>query len=620
MTDTTFYDTICKPDVMIPVRDGIQLAADIYFPARNGEVIPGKFPVILERTPYGKHIESRSERALADISRAKPRADVASSFVSRGFIVIYQDCRGRYNSGGNFQKYLDDAADGYDTCTWIVQQPWSNRQIGTKGLSYAAHTQAALASLGAPGIAAMFLDSGGFSNAYQGGIRQGGAFELKQVTWAFRQALNSPAVMADPDLHAALENIDLHDWFKRMPWQPGDSPLSLVPEYEVYLFDQWRRGDFDEFWQQPGLFAQGYYPQFPDCPQVHMSSWYDPYCQTAIDNYAGLSALKGGPIRLILGPWTHGDRSLSFAGEVDFGPEAPLDGNLAEDYWDLRVRWFDHWMRGIENGVDVEPAVRYFRMGGGSGRKNQAGRLAHGGTWRSAPTWPPPEIRPTPYYLHMDGNLNQSLPDPNSHPLEYIYDPKNPVPSIGGTITSGEPLMRGGAFDQRDKPGIYGAQPPYEPLAQRPDVLFFQTPPLPTPLELTGPIEVRLWITSDCPDTDFTAKLIDLHPPNADYPEVFAMNLCDGILRVRYRESWSHPHLMEPGKIYAINIRLTPTSNLFMPGHRIGLEISSSNFPHFDTNPNTGEPEGTATRTQPAKNQIFVDSEHPSHIILPVLH
>jgi putative CocE/NonD family hydrolase len=351
-----------------------------------------------------------------------------------------------------------------------------------------------------------------------------------------------------------------------------------------------------------------------------MSSWYDPYCQTAIDNFTGLSALKDGPIRLILGPWTHGDRSLSYAGDVDFGPEATLDGNLDADYWDLRVRWFDHWLRRVQNGVDAEPDVRYFRMGGGSGCRNQAGRLEHGGTWHSAPTWPPAEMTPTPYYLHTDCSLCPTLPDPDSDPLEYTFDPKNPVPSIGGTITSGEPLMRGGAFNQRETPGIYGAQPPYVPLTHRPDVLFFQTPPLTAPLELTGPIVAHLWIASDCPDTDFTAKLVDLHPPNPDCPEGFAMNLCDGILRVRYRESWSHPTLMKPGEVYALSIQLTPTSNLFLPGHRICLEISSSNFPHFDTNPNTDEPEGAATRLQPARNKVFVDLGHPSHTLLPVIH
>ena len=324
MSKTTKYDFCSEKNVMVQMRDGIRLATDIYRPALNGCLIDGRFPVILERTPYGKSIDSRSERSLHEMEKPKTRSEVAALFVARGFVVIYQDCRGRYHSEGVFQKYLDDAADGYDTCSWIIQQPWSNGQIGTKGLSYAAHTQAALASFGAQGLAAMFLDSGGFSNAFLGGIRQAGAFELKQITWAYRQALNSSQVRNDPVLHTKLEKIDLAKWFQKMPWQSGNSPLSLVPEYEDYVFDQWQRGVFDEYWQQAGIYAQGYYDQFPDCPQTHMSSWYDPYSQTAIDNYLGLSHCKKGPIRLILGPWTHGNRSLSYAGDVDFGPQLPF--------------------------------------------------------------------------------------------------------------------------------------------------------------------------------------------------------------------------------------------------------------------------------------------------------
>jgi predicted acyl esterase len=215
VTTTPKFDFLVEKDVMVPMRDGIQLAADIYRPAINGRLVEGRFPVILERTPYGKAIDSRSERSRQAIEKPKTRAEVAALFVERGFIVIYQDCRGRYNSQGVFQKYLDDAADGYDTCAWIIRQPWSSGQIGTKGLSYAAHTQAALASFGAPGLAAMWLDSGGFSNAYSGGIRQGGAFELKQVTWAYRQALNSSQVRSDPQLRARLEAVDLFEWFQK---------------------------------------------------------------------------------------------------------------------------------------------------------------------------------------------------------------------------------------------------------------------------------------------------------------------------------------------------------------------------------------------------------------------
>ena len=595
---------------MLPMRDGIRLACDIYRPARDGHPAPGPFPVILERTPYGKTVPSRSERSLREPDVPKSRAEVAAKFVPYGYVVIYQDCRGRYNSEGIFRKYLDDAADGYDTCAWIVQQPWCSGRIGTMGLSYTAHTQAALASIDPPGVAAMFLDSGGFSNAYQGGIRQGGAFELKQVTWAYR---NAPALAQDPT------DDELREWFGRMPWQPGNSPLAAAPDYEATLFEQWQHGEFDAYWQQAGLYALGYHPQFPDCPQVHMSSWYDPYPRTAAENYQGLFRLKQGPIRLILGPWLHGDRSQTHAGDVDFGAAATLDGNLAEDFWTMRRRWFAHWLRGLANGVDQEPAVQYFRMGGGSGRKNEAGRLDHGGCWRTASDWPPPHTRPTRFYLRHDGRLDSSLPGLDDPPLGYAYDPANPTPTIGGAITSGEPLMVGGAFDQRTGPDFFGCRPPYGPLADRPDVLVFQTDPLPAPLEVTGPIVAYLWISSDCPDTDFTVKLIDVYPPNADYPAGYAMNLTDGIMRVRYRNSWQHPSLMNSGEVYRIRLECFPTSNLFQVGHRLRVDISSSNFPHFDLNFNTGEPEGMATHHRVAHNRVYVDAAHPSYIILPII-
>lgn len=612
-------NVIVERDVMVTMRDGIELACDVHRPARNGQARPGAFPVILERTPYGKSNPSRSEISRRQPHPPRMRAEVAAFFVQHGYVVIYQDCRGRYHSEGVFRKYLDDAADGYDTCAWIVQQAWCNGRIGTMGLSYAAHTQAALASLNPPGLAAMFLDCGGFSNAYQSGIRQGGTFELKQATWAYNNALKSPSVTADPQRLAALEAVDLKQWFANMPWRPGHSPVSAAPEYEDYLFEQWTHGAFDDYWAQPGIYAAGSYGQFADVPQVHMSSWYDPYSRTATENHQGLVNRKQGPVRLILGPWTHGDRSLTYVGDVDFGPQATLDGNLAPDFLTLRLRWFDRWLRGIENGVDAEPEVQVFVMGGGSGRRNAAGRLEHGGQWRQATTWPLPETRYTPYYLHADGLLAPDKPAAATPPYTYRYDPKHPVPTIGGPISSGEPMMVGGAFDQRETPDFFGSRPPYRPLAERPDVLVFQTPPLARALEVTGPIIAHMWIASDCPDTDFTAKLIDVYPPNADYPDGYAMNLTSGILRVRYRDSWESPTLMQPGTVYAIHIELFPCSNLFAAGHRVRLDIASSNFPHFDLNFNTGEAEGLSTHSRIATNTVYVDQDRTSHVVLPVL-
>ena len=601
-------------DVMVPMRDGVKLATDVYLPSES----PGALPVILERTPYDKTAPSRSERTPA-VAAPKSRAEVAEFFVNNGYAVVYQDCRGRYKSEGPFVKYLSDGNDGFDTCAWILKQPWSNGKIGTMGLSYAAHTQGALGSAGAPGVAAMFLDSGGFSNAYQGGIRQGGAFELKQATWAYNNALESPEITADPAKLAALRAVDVKDWFRRMPWRRGASPVTLAPEYEDYLFEQWEHGNFDSYWKQLGLYAEGFYDQFSDAAMVHMSSWYDPYTRTATDNYIGLSKKKRGPVRLILGPWTHGDRQLTYAGDVDFGPKATLDGNLAPDFLTLRLRWFDRWLKGVKNGVDGEPPVRIFVMGGGTGRKNAAGRMDHGGTWRAERGWPLPNTRWTPYYIHASSLLSTDKQAAAAESTQYDYDPRHPIPSIGGTITSGQPVMVGGAFDQTEGPRFFGSAEPYRPVAERPDVLVFRTLPLQKDVEVTGPIRANLWISSDCPDTDFTVKLVDEYPPNADYPEGFAMNLTDGILRVRYRDSWERPQLMTPGQVYAIKIDAFPTCNLFKRGHRIRIDISSSNFPHFDANPNTGDPEAKATDVRVATNVVYMDVNRPSHVILPVI-
>ena len=218
-----------------------------------------------------------------------------------------------------------------------------------------------------------------------------------------------------------------------------------------------------------------------------------------------------------------------------------------------------------------------------------------------------------------DGLLTTDAPTQEEASRSYDYDPDDPVPSIGGTITSGAPIMEGGAYDQVEGPRFFGSTEPYRPLAERPDVLVFRSAPLEADVEVTGPLVVRLWISSDAPDTDFTAKLVDEYPPNEDYPDGFAMNVTDGIVRVRYRDSWEEPTLMTPGQVYEVTIEAFPTSNLFAAGHRIRLDVASSNYPHFDLNFNTGEPEGLATRTRVARNTVYMDRDRPSHAVLPVI-
>lgn len=604
-------------DVMVTLRDGVRLATDIYRPAKDGRPLETPLPVLLERTPYDKLGVNHGDRTRQDpIPRSKP--ELAVDFVRGGYVVALQDCRGRYASEGVFEKYLSEGPDGYDTVEWLAAQPWCDGQVGTLGLSYGAHVQSALACLAPPALAAMFLDSGGFSSAYHSGIRQGGAFELKQATWAYKHALLSPATKADPARRAALKAQDLKAWFKTMPWSEGCSPLSAAPEYEKYLLEQWRNGLFGPYWTQNGIYARGAYDAYADVPMVHMSSWFDPYSVTATENYLGLSRRKASPVKLILGPWTHGQRSITHAGDVDFGPEATLDGALAENYVALRLAWFDAWLKP-QPGPDPLPPVKLFVMGGGSGRRTPEGRLDHGGRWRDETAWPPKDARSADYFLRQDGGLSTQAEPRIEAFREYIHDPLSPVPTLGGALASGAPVMEAGAFDQIEGPNVFGGASISRPLGSRDDILVFQTPPLEHDVEVVGPIRAELFVSSDCVDTDFTIKLIDVHPPSDDYPRGFAMNLSHGILRARYREGFDHEVRMAPGQVYAIEVEAFPTANLFLKGHRIRLDIASSNFPHFDVNPNSGEPEGHGRTPRPARNRIYMDATRASRLLLPIL-
>lgn len=346
-----------------------------------------------------------------------------------------------------------------------------------------------------------------------------------------------------------------------------------------------------------------------------MSSWYDPYALTAIENFTGLSASKQSPVKLIMGPWTHGKRSLTYSGDADFGPQSTLD-HLFGDYVALRQRWFDHHLKGA--GPDPLPEPVYlFTMGGGSGRRLPNGRLDHGGRWRSAAGWPLAAIRMTPFHLHMDGGLGEN-PVSGAGARCFVHDPHHPVPTIGGAIASGAPVMEAGGFDQREGPDFFGSREAGRALADRPDVLIFETPPLDTNVELTGQAIADLFVSSTAADTDVMIKVVDVYPPSADYPDGYALNIAHGLLRMRFRNSFEEPEIMEPGKVYRVQIVSFPMSNRFAMGHRIRVEIAGSNFPHFDINPNTDwRVEGLAPAT--AETSIHLGPDRPSHILLPVV-
>ncbi len=575
-------------DVMVPMRDGVRLATDVFMP--DGA---GPWPALLERTPYDKRAARVNEYTAAHPD-VFGREELAGFFTDAGFAVVFQDCRGRYGSEGRFTKYRGEAEDGFDTIGWIATQDWCDGQVGTMGMSYSAHTQMAAACLNPPALAAMICDCGGFSNAYQGGIRYGGALELKQVTWAFRHALRSRAAAADQVARAALEATDIRDWMARMPWQRGQSPLTPVPDYEGFLFDQWEHGSFDEYWKIPALYAAGWYDSMRRVPSVHISGWYDPYAVTAVENFTGLSA-RGYDVQLVLGPWTHGNRSRTHAGEVDFGAAATFENGMGKDFVQFRIDTFRRHLRG-EGRAAHPTTVRYFVMGGGSGLRGEDGRLQHGGQWHSAASWPPEDARPLSLYLCETGALSRNAPA-TSGVRSYISDPEHPVPTRGGPITSGAPMMEGGAFDQRDPASGL-------PIARRPDVLVFETAPLDAPITIAGNVTVRLFVRSDRPTTDFTAKLVDVYPPGADDPEGFAMNLTDGILRAAYHAGFDDARPLPEGRVTALTIQLYPTANRFERGHRIRLEIASSSFPRFDVNPNDQPGADLSAHRIPARNSI----------------
>jgi len=597
-------------DAMVPMRDGIRLATDVYLPL--GE---GPFPVLLERTPYGKSCANRADRTAIDpVARSKP--EIAARFAAAGYAYVLQDCRGRYASEGEFTKYLSEGEDGEDTLAWIRLQPWCDGRVGTLGLSYGAHVQAALACGNPAGLGAMFLDSGGFSSAYHGGIRQGGAYELKQLTWGYKHALIASERNQDEQMRAAIAAQDIRYWMNRR-WRRGASPLAAAPEYEDYILEQWDNDRFEPFWQQRGIYAAGWYDSFSDVPQVHMSSWYDPYSRTAIDNFQALSTRKHAPVRLVLGPWTHGQRSVPHAGEVDFGAEATLDGNLGADYVELRRAWFDHHLRKLPVPDPLPDAVTVFCMGGGSGRRNAAGRLEHGGRWLRAANWPLPGTQPIKLHLHADGQLRPAAPSAPDSRREVCADPLNPVPTIGGAITSGEPIMFAGAFDQRERPDTFGAVCPGRAMADRSDVMVFRTAPLTADTVVAGSVTARLFVQCDTPDADIAVKLIDEYPPSSDYPDGFAMNLAHGILRLRFRNSFERAEPMLPDQIYEVVIETFPTCNLFKAGHRLRIDLAGSNFPHFDVNQNNDwtDPEADPRK---AHIKILCGRDHPSSVDVPI--
>ncbi|MDA1348024.1 MAG: CocE/NonD family hydrolase [Chloroflexi bacterium] len=593
------YDVLCEPSVMVPMRDGVKLATDIYFPALGGRRADGQFPVVLERTPY----DNSSPGAVT----------TAKYFARRGYVCVNQDVRGRFESEGEWYAFAKEAPDGYDTIEWLAAQPWSNGKVGTMGSSYAGSDQSAAATLNPPHLSTMIVGVGA-SNYYHSSMRQNGAVEQRFQVYAFRMAVTSKEAAADPGLKAAIVDAfenRMTDIVNGLPLKKGTSVLSRLPSYEQWATDVVQHGDYDEYWRQRGYAISEYYEEHADVATLYLGGWYDSYARNTCESFIKLSKMKQTPQRLLMGPWTHGGWEVTFSGDVDFGTEAHIHYN------DMRLAWFDHYLKGLNTEVAGWPPVRIFTMGSGEVRPDDQGRIFQGGYWRDESDWPPVGARPTAFYLHGRGGLSTERPQGVTSPTMYSYDPKNPVPTMGGGISAADSIMRPGGFDQRGRPDFHGSRGT-EPLNTRSDVLSFQTEPLVDSVEVTGPIEMHLWASSSAVDTDFTAKLVDVVPPSPSYPEGLSINITDSIIRARYRNGWEKGEAMHPGQAYEFVFELYPTSNIFRKGHRIRLDISSSNWPRFDTNPNTGGPLGIDGAYEVARQSVYHDEVHPSNVILPL--
>lgn len=587
LTTASFMWAVEPETLMVPMRDGVRLATDIYKP----EKLNGKLPVILTRTPYNK-------------AGTKKHGEY---FSQHGYIFIAQDTRGRYASEGKWHWMSDDGPDGVDCAKWIISQPWSDGQIGMMGTSYVGGTQHAMALAKAPGLATV-IPVDAVSNCGVQSVRNAGAFEMRFWNWIMLNGGRGSNAAQDPGTAAVLKEMadNRFHYLENLPLRPGLTPLKLSPEYEDWLVQAMRHGANDRFWQQNNIIDHA--ADYKDMPVYLVGGWYDSWAGNTTANFRALTPVLKSDVYLIMGPWIHGQQAKSAHGQVDFGTDAAIADELA---W--RTGWYDHVMKGAPSPFAKK--VRYFTMGSGDGHKTPEGHLFHGGSWHDSDTWPPAGTTHTAFYLGADGALSTEKQSGSS---TYTFDPRHPVPTIGGCISSGNDILLQGAWDQRGGPHVWNWQQPL-PLSARNDILVFQTAPLAADIEVTGELEVKLWVSSDCVDTDFTAKLIDVHPASKDWPGGFDLNITDGICRARFRDSLKQEKLMEPGKIYPLTIRLYPTSNVFKKGHRIRVDISSSNFPRFDVNPNTGEPLQQHRRMRSAVNTVHHDAEHPSHIVLPVM-
>jgi putative CocE/NonD family hydrolase len=569
-------------DVAMPVRDGTVLYGDVYRPEA-----PGRYPVILLRTPYNKAMPRIAYLQLEPMRAA-----------SQGYVVVVQDTRGRFASEGEFYCFRDEADDGYDTVEWCAGQPWSDGNVGMFGASYMGAVQWLAATRRPPHLRCL-VPMITASDYHEGWTYQGGAFQLGfNLSWTLAQLVlpnlshfRLPATEARRlrgDLVKAVD--EMCGPFAHLPLR--DYPLLRQHKVAEYYYDWLQHPEDDDYWRQWTIESR--HAEI-GVPALNIGGWHDIFLGGTLRNYLGMRDKGATPEaraqRLVIGPWSHGLLFPNINGEVDFGV---LSQGLAIDMDGMVLRWFDRWLKGVPTALDADPPVKLFVMGDN--------------VWRDEQEWPLARARATPFYLRSGGRANTLDGDgwlgreapANEPPDHFLYDPRHPVPTRGGALCCWQAAVPGGAYDQRG-------------VERRPDVLVYSTPPLETAVEVTGPIVVKLWAATSAPDTDFTAKLVDVDPSG------YARNLTDGIIRSRYRDSTARASLVEPGAVHEYTIDLWATSNVFKAGHRIRLEVSSSNFPRFDRNPNTGRAFDADVELRPAMQTVLHDAAHPSRVVLPIV-
>jgi uncharacterized protein len=554
--------------VTMKTRDGVTLEADVYRPAGDGP-----FPVLLQRTPYDK----------------RNAADFALQAIGHGFMVVVQDVRGRYASEGEWYPFKHESEDGYDTIEWAAALPHSNGKVGMFGGSYVGATQM-LAAIGHPPHLAGICPVVTASNYHENWTYQGGAFEQWfNESWTSGLAQDTLGRTIHDNTNAMIGSAVLP--LKQYPlFNIHLDPNAPADRLAPYFLDWLTHQTYDSYWKQWSI--EENYANI-QVPALTIAAWYDIFQGGSIRNYLGLKAHAGNEAarngqRLFITIGGHAGNGQKI-GAVDFGPAAAeFDENT------IAIEWYDYLFLGKQNEFAGKKPVRIFVMG-----ENK---------WRNEDAWPPPNARQTGYCLHSSGNANTSIGDgalstTNAHKEEadnFTYDPGNPVPTVGGPLCCDTRHLPPGPRDQKE-------------VEARPDVLVYSTPPLDADVEVTGPVTLDLFAKTSAADTDFTAKLVDV------WPNGFAQNLTEGILRARYRESTTAASPIEPGKVYEYKIDLWSTSNVFLKGHRIRLEVSSSNFPRFDRNLNTGKSAADDATSVKANNTVLHDSDHPSALILPIV-